>query len=197
MNENPITIDVSPTPEAEPGQVDLDRLRTTLRTSRANDDLQPPTRARQIFVDSEGRIWLGDEMSLSDEPVSEVHQATFANLTMRQERDRIVVETKLPKNTNFVKVGRTGGWHYAIRTELGDAFQLFAYWEGDSYQVKVVKPAVEGLGDPHKCHLFADGSICFGKEHRAGMPTLEAAYAKSVLWANGYSVFHRTGKFPF
>jgi hypothetical protein len=29
------------------------------------------------------------------------------------------------------------------------------------------------------------------------MPTLEGAFARSVLWANGYAAWRRTGRFPF
>jgi hypothetical protein len=30
-----------------------------------------------------------------------------------------------------------------------------------------------------------------------GLDDLQQAYAKSVLWANGFSIFQQTGQFPF
>jgi hypothetical protein len=61
----------------------------------------------------------------------------------------------------------------------------------------VVSPEVEGRFDPHACHLFADGRICLGHTADGGMPTLEAAYARSVVWCNGFSVYLKTARFPF
>jgi len=63
--------------------------------------------------------------------------------------------------------------------------------------VKVVSPALSGEVDTHACHLFSDGRICFGQSDGGGMPTLLEAYTRSVLWANGYSVYLRTSSFPF
>ncbi|HOI11762.1 MAG TPA: hypothetical protein PK313_14885, partial [Myxococcota bacterium] len=64
-------------------------------------------------------------------------------------------------------------------------------------QVKVVFPEVEGKYNPHHGHLFHDGLICWGEPMRVGLPRMDHAYAKSVLWANGFSVFLRTAHFPF
>lgn len=44
-------------------------------------------------------------------------------------------------------------------------------------------------------HLFRDGRICFGEY--GGIETLDAAYAKSVIWANGFTIFDRTGDDSF
>lgn len=52
MNENPVTIDVTPAPKPEAGQVDLQQLQTVLRANRADDDTRPAIRARQVFVDT-------------------------------------------------------------------------------------------------------------------------------------------------
>jgi len=82
-------------------------------------------------------------------------------------------------------------------SELGDEYELFLYFDGGAYQVKVVSPDVEDGLSPHDCHLFADGRICLGDLAGGGMPTLEEAYARSVVWCNGFSVYLQNGKFPF
>ncbi|GEJ56045.1 hypothetical protein AMYX_07860 [Anaeromyxobacter diazotrophicus] len=62
--------------------------------------------------------------------------------------------------------------------------------------MKVLQPALD-VERPHACHLFPGGRICLGAEQSGGAPTLESAYARSVVWANGYSVYQREGAFPF
>ena len=111
-------------------------------------------------------------------------------------RDQAVVEGKLPAATRYVVAGGARGWLYPVASALGDAFELFVWFDGSAYQVKVVEPELAGC-DPHACHLFPDARICLGEEAGGGMPTLEAAYAKSVVWCNGYSAYLRTARFPF
>ena len=112
-------------------------------------------------------------------------------------RDEAVVEAKLPSETRRVKAGRTRGWMYSVTSAEGDAYRLFAWFDGDAYQVKVVEPDLDGRGDLHACHLFSDGRICFGSADGGGLPALEAAFAKSVLWCHGFSSYRREGRFPF
>jgi hypothetical protein len=111
-------------------------------------------------------------------------------------RDQAVVDAQLPAETHAVKAEGVRGWLYPVRSRLGDAFQLFLWFDGSAYQVKVLEPATEEER-PHACHLFPGGRICLGEEAGGGAPTLEAAYARSVVWANGYSVYRREGEFPF
>jgi hypothetical protein len=112
------------------------------------------------------------------------------------ERERAVASAKLPPDTRLLEVDGIWGWLYSFRDELGDRYTMFAYHDGSQYQVKVVEPEVEGRFSPHSGHLFGDGRICLSAT-LTGLATLELAYAKSVLWANGFSIFLRTGKFPF
>ncbi len=121
----------------------------------------------------------------------------FTPTTTRLLRDQAVVEGSLPAATRYLVVDGVRGWLYPIRTELGDGFQLFVYFDGGAYQVKVVEPEVERHHDPHACHLLPDGRICLGELAGGGMPTLVEAYARSVVWCNGFSVFIRTSRFPF
>jgi len=128
---------------------------------------------------------------------SEVHGETFTHRFTRALRDGSIVEGKLPAATRCLEVDGVRGWLYPVSSALGDAFELFLYFDGSAYQVKVVRPVVERRADPHACHLFGDGRICFGEPAEGGMPTLEAAYAKSVVWCSGFSAYARTGRFPF
>jgi hypothetical protein len=120
----------------------------------------------------------------------------FATGFARALRDRAVVEAQLPTLTRPVKADGVHGWLYPVRSQLGDLFQLFVWFDGSAYQVKVVEPAIEDER-PHACHLFPDGRICLGEEAGGGEATLEIAYARSVVWANGYSVYRRDGQFPY
>lgn len=121
----------------------------------------------------------------------------FATRLTRAMRDRAAADGCLPAEARLLEVDGVKGWLYPVASAHGDRYQLFLYFDGSAYQVKVVEPDVESRADPHACHLFPSGLICFGVEAGGGMPTLEAAYAKSVLWANGFSVYQRTGRFPF
>jgi hypothetical protein len=107
--------------------------------------------------------------------------------------DRHIVASKFPSNVREINHNGTIGWIYSITSELGDPYSLFAYHDGSFYQVLVILPAVAGQYGAHDGHLFSDGRICFGDS--GGLPTLEQAYAKSVLWATGFSIFLRTGNF--
>ena len=128
--------------------------------------------------------------------MSEVEEA-FTHRFTRLLRDQAIVDGKLPAATRYLRVDGVRGWLYPVRSETGDTFELFLYFDGSAYQVRVVTPEVEGRFDPHACHLFADGRICLGDASDGGMPTLEAAFAKSVVWCNGFSVYLKTARFPF
>jgi hypothetical protein len=86
---------------------------------------------------------------------------------------------------------------YGIVTEQGDAYRLFLWFDGAAYQVKVVTPELDPDLDPEECHVFPGARLCLGLDDGGGMPTLEGAFARSVLWANGFSAWRRTGRFPF
>ena len=123
--------------------------------------------------------------------------ASFVDGFTRVLQDKAQVEAKLPASTRYVTVGGVRGWLYPISTELGDAFRLFLYFDGTGYQVKVVEPEVEGRFDPHASHLLPDGRLCLSDEEGRGLSSLEEAYARSVVWCTGFSVFLRDEHFPF
>lgn len=123
--------------------------------------------------------------------------ASFADGFTRVLRDKAQVEGKLPPSTRHLTVDGVRGWLYPISTELGDEFRLFLYFDGAGYQVKVIEPDLEGRFDPHASHLLPDGRLCLSEVAGAGAATLEEAYARSVVWCNGMSVFLREERFPY
>ncbi len=123
--------------------------------------------------------------------------ASFADGFTRVLRDKAQAEGILPPATRYLKVDGVRGWLYHVSSELGDAFRLFLYFDGGGYQVRVVEPEVEGRHDPHASHVFPDGRICLSDDDGAGASTMEAAYARSVVWCNGFSVFLRDEHFPY
>jgi hypothetical protein len=123
--------------------------------------------------------------------------ARLGERLVRDGQDRLAAEGILPGQARRVPVQGTGGWLYPVTAEAGDRFVLFLWFDGAAYQVKVVEPALDPGVDPHACHLFPEGRLCLGGDAGGGMPTLEGAYARSVLWANGFAAWRRTGRFPF
>ncbi|HTT72211.1 MAG TPA: hypothetical protein VMG32_13385 [Anaeromyxobacteraceae bacterium] len=111
-------------------------------------------------------------------------------------RERACLELHFPASTRPLSVDGVKGYLFPLETELGDRFELFAWFDGSAYQVRVVHPALEGLG-PHAVHLFPDRRICFGHRDGGGVATLEEAHARSALWANGMSAYLRGARFPF
>ncbi len=177
-------------------QVDLNRLRETILNSQKQGKSLPARRDEKVYATQDGKIVTGDSTRPSEErQLSEVHQGTFAVLTARLQREQQIVNQKFPNNTNFFEVDGISGWFYTIYDEFSERYEMFAYHDGSVYQVKVVYPEVEGKYSPHNGHLYSDGRICFGTSD--GMPSLEQAYAKSVLWANGFTAFKESGLFPY
>lgn len=122
--------------------------------------------------------------------------ASFIDGFSRVPRDKAQAEGKLPSSTRYVAVDGVRGWLYPVSTELGDTFRLFLYFDGAGYQVRVVEPEVEGRYDPHASHVLPDGRLCLSDAYGGGVATLEAAYARSVVWCDGFSRFVRGDPFP-
>jgi len=176
-------------------KVDLNKLRDMIEDNRQQGQLTPVKPSQQVVV-HEGRIKTADQLAPGQErQAAVIHQATFAALSSRHLQDQQTVGQKLPRSTQFYEVGGVGGWAYNIVNEFGEPFELFTFFDGSLYQTKVVSPEVEGKYSPTNGHLFSDGTICLNNAH--GYPTLEQAYSKSVLWATGFSVFEKTGHFPY
>lgn len=115
----------------------------------------------------------------------------------RANRDGLTAVGCLPAGARRVTVQGTTGWLYRIVADAGDAYVLFLWFDGAVYQVKVVSPEIDRGDDPEACHVYPGARLCLGPDDRGGVPTLEGAYARSVVWANGFSVWKRTGRFPY
>ncbi len=115
---------------------------------------------------------------------------------LRQRREEKAAAERLPAGARHVVVDGVRGWLYALTTAYGDCYELFAWYDGGGYQVRVVVPDVFGRTDHHQSHLFPDGRICMNADG-AGMATLEAAFSRSVVWADGFSTYRRTARFPY
>lgn len=125
-----------------------------------------------------------------------MHFAAAPSGFARALREQSLVDVQLPATTRSLVVDGVRGWLYPVRSDAGDDFRLFLWFDGSAYQVKVASPDVDAHRS-HACHLFADGRLCLGEEAGGGLPTLDSAYARSVMWANGFSVYLRGGTFPF
>lgn len=114
----------------------------------------------------------------------------------RTSREGLLAESCLPGDARQVTVEGTRGWLYPVRSEQGDPFRLFLWFDGAAYQVRLLEPDVDSRLDPHACHLLRDGRLCLTAVPGAGADSLETAYARSVVWCNGFSVFLREERFP-
>lgn len=175
-----------------------DRVHQIEREREANGDASPTERNNPVVVDREGGIHLNSPSDHRE--VSQVPIEKFA--ASRLEKDKGIVRTKLPRNTVEVRSPDYGpdktAWIYKVTTSFGTRFSFFAVFDGTAYQVRVIEPEIEAeIRNPHTGHIFADGRICFGNGPNSGMPSLESAFAKSVLWAEGISVVRAGGTFPF
>jgi len=113
--------------------------------------------------------------------------------------DRQTVSRRLPRNTVEMTVSGVTGWRYKITCQLGNSYTMFIYFDKNHslYQVMVAFPEVAGHYNVHDAHLFGDGRICLDAANGGGMSNLEQAFAKSSLWANGFTIYQKTGRFPF
>jgi hypothetical protein len=117
---------------------------------------------------------------------------TYPNLV----NDRHFAKDRMPRDTREIKSDGYTGFKYDITCEFKNKYQLFVYFTGSRYRVLVIDPIVERGPLGHESHVLPDGSLCLEPTIQ-GCRTLEQAFAKSVLWANGYSVYKVTGLFPY
>lgn len=116
--------------------------------------------------------------------------------TTRIEQEREIVRRKLPKNTRSLSVDGVNGWLYEITCEFGRPYTMFVYWDGSMYKVQLIYPDPGQIPDDvHKHHYLRNGVICLTKS--IGYRNLEDAWAKSVLFATGWTALQETGSFQF
>ena len=179
----------------------LDRLAGTLRANQANGTAKPTDPAQQITVDNEAGIQVGDVRGNSAHR-TQLTQDTYSGIfgVSRHEKERRIVKRKMPANTRgHTTTEGIAGWIYSFDCQFGQRFELFLFYDGSYYQVLVISPRIEKHWDsPHTGHIFSDGRICMSQKYGGGQPTVDDAYAKSVIWATGLTAAQRGGiKFPF
>jgi hypothetical protein len=168
-------------------QVDLNALRQELQNKRNG------TSNQRIVVDSEGRITQGSSVSHPPQVLSEIPKETFASLVQSYR-----IHPKLPSNTLRRKYEGYNGYLYSFKDEFGQLYTMFLYHDGSYYQVKLVYPKFDNHSfNIHDCHIYKNRKLCLNKATNGGYHKLEDAYAKSVLWASGFTTYLRSGVFPF
>jgi hypothetical protein len=177
-------------------RTDLNRLRDIIRSAQHQGDQYPVDPTARVAVGSEGEIYTGD--APEGRPLSKVQHGTFAaRVRGREVGDLQWAAAHMPRNTRFIDHRDARGWCYSFRSQMGRPYTMFAYFDGNSYQVKLVEPRLEGVLGVHSSHLFANGKLCLSQNGGSGQPSLEEAYSKSVLWATGMDVVLAGYPFPF
>jgi hypothetical protein len=184
---------------SESNEVDLNKLRDLVKRGQlaGNDSLIPTT--QQVFVDK-GKIVMGEDIAGHDrQALTRIDTETpFAG---RRDDERAVVSRKFPPGTKLLVAEDVPGWLYDVTCELGTTYMFWTYFdEADGYyKTKVLEPHIEDFWrDPHRGHIFlSTNRLCLDTRYDGGAPTLERAYSRTVLWANGFSVARKTGTFPF
>lgn len=179
-------------------RLSLDKLRETILANQGKGVANPSKPSEAIVVDNQGRINLASNLSSEEKQGgSVVQQDVFHG---RYENELASAKRCMPQNTKHLNIDGFEGWSYQFSCELGQPYEMFAYFDGSYYQVTVLIPEVEEkYQSAHTGHIFKDGNICFGANYNSGRPTLVEAYAKSVLWATGFSYMILSGDatFPF
>ncbi len=183
-----------------PRSVDLNQIRSLVLGYQQAGGIDPQSPKPVIVVERDGRLRTGESLRHDEaNQFSTVQMDTFhAGWDVAERR---IAQSKMPHNTREI-VSREGvrGWLYSFQTEFYDTYRMFAYFDGSFYQVMVIDPYIESrFCNPHTGHIFSNGRICMGLGMNSGRRTLNDAYAKSVLWANGFSamIHGNLDKFPF
>lgn len=172
---------------------DLNAIREAMHSAQRENLQYPTDPSKVVTVRRDGKMQLGPGQDRTT--TSRVQQGTFAANPSADEL--AVAQNKMPTNTRWLEAGGVSGWAYTITTELGPDFTMLAFSDGTQYKVLLISPEIEGRYNAHNAHLYPDGTICLSTGAGSGQPTLEEAYSKSVLWANGMA-FHMKGHaFPF
>jgi hypothetical protein len=175
--------------------VDLNAIADAVKNAQRNGG-RPTSPNGQVFVDSEGNLVMGNEVT-GNERIAEVTNDTF--YATRLDQETAFVRSNMPRNTVRVSDGTYEGWHFNITNEFGDPYGLFIYYHPSFqvYRVALISPRMEGTVDAHGTHLWPDGTLCLTRANGSGYPTMAAAYAKAALWTRGASCYRRGYGFQF
>jgi hypothetical protein len=180
-------------------EVDLNKVRELIKQGqRRGSDDGVPTK-QQVFVDK-GKIVVGEDISDRDSrALTRIDTETpFAG---RREQEQAAVDRKFPRGTKLVIAEGTGGWLYDVTCELGTVYTFWTYYDDVDgyYKTRVLEPHIEDYWrDPHRGHIYlSTNRLCLDTRYNGGAVTLESAFARTVLWATGFSMALQTGNFPF
>jgi len=177
-----------------------------MHSNQQTGNVKPDDPRRQVNVDREGGIRFGEtggNASQQTQLPQDTYSGWFGSAskpTDRQEIEHSIVAKKLPRNTRaFNTEEGTAGWLFYFNCEYGDRYDIFIYFDGTFYQAIVLAPEVERhWKSPHTGHIFSDGRICLSRNYHGGQPTLDEAFAKTVVWATGLTAARRFNvPFPF
>jgi len=180
--------------------IDLNAIVQTVHANQRGEGRGWPQPADTIHMDRNGLLIQGKNLGSTHPETLLIVQPDVFHAGW-EEAERRIAQTKMPTNTRMV-VTHEGirGWLYSFQTEFLDTYKMFSYFDGSFYQVLVIEPFVEHkFRNPHTGHLYGDGRICMGMGMNSGRRTLAEAYAKSVLWATGFSamIYGNLDRFPF
>jgi len=184
---------------SDPTEVDLNKLRDLVRRGQhtGNDALVPKT--ERVFVDK-GKIVMGEDLDGRDRQAL-TRIVTETPFAARRDDEQNIVSRKFPPGAKPMTAGGVAGWLYDVTCELGTTYTFWTYFdEADGYyKTRVLEPHIEEFWcEPHRGHIFTSTNrLCLDTRYGGGAPTLEKAFSRTVLWANGFSVALQTGTFPF
>ena len=179
---------------------DLNKLRDLIQENQSRGEILPTSPKKQIVVTSDGRISTRDREH-DDTEISQVRQDKFAMGKVADDFHQI--RRKLPSTARLARVDEQEGLFFSFTDEFNNLFEFWLSYENGYYYSQVVFPVLtpESVsGSVHQHHIFfnSQNKLCLGYSFKEfGVPHLEDAYTKSVLWANGFSVYQLTGTFPF
>jgi hypothetical protein len=181
-------------------EVDLNKLRDLVKRGQSQvGDKSIPT-ADEVVVDRGTIVLVNASAKHQSRTLTRIDTKTpFAG---RLEDEQEVVDEKFPIGTTFlVSDEGVAGWLYGVTCELGAPYTFWTYLDDVDgyYKTKVLEPRIEEFwSDPHGGHVYvSSGRLCLDTRYNGGAPTLESAFARTVLWATGFSIAERGETFPF
>jgi hypothetical protein len=111
-------------------------------------------------------------------------------------RNREFLRDSMPADTEEVEVDGTTGYVFQFKCREGDPYEVLLKYEASLYYAYLFHPELPEDINRFKTHVRSDGAICLDR-WTVGARTLAQGYVMSVLWCNAYSIYLRTGTFPF
>ena len=126
-------------------------------------------------------------------------------------RYEVALNGQAVRNMHSINDGAYGGESLMIWDKEKQAIVYYYFTTGGFYTTgtlkeedgaivahETVKGDAGGVSEVKAVfRVLPDGRLCLSDEAGSGMDTLEAAYARSAVWCTGFSVFLRSGQFPF